>query len=212
MEYAVSKGLDDEPAFAWWVKFVLKKRSHFIKKLKTVVKNKQLKYGLKVPKSVKEALLIDAEKNNDFWSKAIKKELGNVIVAFKLLEEDEPIPIGSTKISYHFRFDVKLDLTRKARLVAGGQRHRDVPSYKCYSSVASRETVRLAFLLAAMNKLKILAADIGNAYLNAPCKEKVHVTVGPELFAEEHAGKIAVIVRALYGLRSVGASVKCDHK
>ena len=205
-EYAVSKGLSEEPAFAWWVKYVLKKRSHFVSKLKTVVRDKQLKFGLKVPKSVKEALAIDAENNNDYWDKAIKKELGNVIIAFKLLEDDEPIPIGSTKIPYHFVFDVKFDLTRKARLVAGGHRHPNVPSYECYSSVASRETVRLAFLLATMNRLKILVADIGNAYLNAPCREKVHVTVGPELFGDEHAGKTAVIVRALYGLRSAGAS------
>ena len=205
-EYAVAEGIQDEPAFAWWVKTVLKKRSHYINKLRTVVKNNQLKYGLKVPKTVKEALAIDVENKNSYWEKAIKKELDNVIVAFKLLEEDEPIPVGSTKIPYHFVFDVKFDLTRKARLVAGGHRHRNVPAYECYSSVASRETVRLAFLLAAMNNLNMLAADIGNAYLNAPYKEKVHVTVGPELFGEENAGKTAVIVRALYGLRSAGSS------
>ena len=51
-----------------------------------------------------------------------------------------------------------------------------------------------------------MAADIGNAYLNAPCKEKVHVTCGPELFGKENAGKTAVVVRALYGLKSAGAS------
>merc|ERR1712127_963948 len=49
-------------------------------------------------------------------------------------------------------------------------------------------------------------ADIGNAYLNAPCHEKVHVTVGPELFGKQHEGKTAIIARALYGLKSAGAS------
>lgn len=44
--------------------------------------------------------------------------------------------------------------------------------------------------------------DIGNAYLNAPNKVKVHVTFGPELFGEDHAGKTAVIIIALYGLKS----------
>ena len=205
-EYAVSREIQEEPAFIWWVSHVLKKRNHFISKLKTTVKNKQLKYGLKVPKSVKEALQIDKDNNNSFWSEAINKELRNVIVAFQLLEEGEPLPIGSTRIPYHFVFDIKFDLTRKARLVAGGHRHRDVPTHDCYSSVASRDTVRLAFLIATMNNLKMLAADIGNAYLNAPCREKVHVTVGPELFGPEHAGKNAIIVRALYGLRSAGAS------
>ena len=66
------------------------------------------------------------------------------------------------------------------------------------------------FLIAALNELDICAADIGNAYINAQCREKVHVTVGPELFGEENAGKTAIIVRALYGLKSAGASWR-DH-
>ena len=55
--------------------------------------------------------------------------------------------------------------------------------------------------------MDILAGDIGNAYLNAPCKERVHVTVSDDLlFGSENNGKIAVIVRALYGLKSAGNS------
>ena len=95
-------------------------------------------------------------------------------------------------------------MTRKARCVAGGHCHRDVPSHLVYSSVASRDSVRICLLLCALNGLDLKSADIGNAYLNADCKEKVHVRVGPELFGTEHEGKIAVIVRALYGLRSAG--------
>ena len=92
-------------------------------------------------------------------------------MAFKLLQDDEDVPIGSTKIPYHIIFDVKFDLSRKARLVAGGHKHKNVPAFETYSSVASREIIRLIFLIAALNDLSILAADIGNTYLNAPCKE-----------------------------------------
>ena len=88
--------------------------------------------------------------------------------------------------------------------MAGGHKHRDVPSYHTYSSVVSRDSVRIMLTIAALNGLKVLSADIGNAYLNAPNKEKVHVTCGPELFGPESEGQIAVIVRALYGLRSAG--------
>jgi hypothetical protein len=35
----------------------------------------------------------------------------------------------------------------------------------------SRDSVRLAFLAAALNDLDVLAADIQNAYLTAPTKE-----------------------------------------
>jgi hypothetical protein len=70
---------------------------------------------------------------------------------------------------------VKIDFTRKARLVAGGHL-TDPPTTLTYSSVVSREIVRLAFLIASLNDLNILVADIGNAYINAMTKEKVYTT------------------------------------
>ena len=75
-----------------------------------------------------------------------------------------------------------------------------------YSSVVTRNSVRLCFLLAALNDLDVKMADIGNAYLNAKCKERIHVKCDPELFGPEHEGKYAVIVRALYGLKTSGNS------
>lgn len=143
---------------------------------------------------------IDRENGNNLWDKAIKKELTNTLISFHLLEDGEPIPAGSKEIPYHIIFDIKL------RLVAGGNKHKDVPSYATYSSVVSRETVRLGFLLAEMNGLDILEADISNAYLNSPCKEKVHVKVGSELFGRINEGRYAVIVRALYGQKTAGTS------
>ena len=102
---------------------------------------------------------------------------------------------------------MKFDLTRKARCVAGGHLNRHVPAQCSYASVVSRDSVRIGFLLAALNDLDILVGDIGNAYLNAPCKEKVHVTILYDLlFGPEHKNKTAVIVRALYGLKSAGNS------
>ncbi len=81
-----------------------------------------------------------------------------------------------------------------------------MPAHTTFSSVASRDSIRLGFLIAAINGLDVLAGDIGNAFLNAPNREKVHVTCGKELFGPEHEGKTAVVVRALYGLKSAGAA------
>ena len=65
----------------------------------------------------------------------------------------------------------------------------------------------LIFLIAALNNLKLQSADIGNAYLNVKCRERVRVyCCGAELFGQEHKGKLAVICRALYGLKTSGAS------
>ena len=203
-EYAVSRNIHKEAAFSWWVPHTIKKRNRIIKMVQHRTVKRKLKFGVEVPQTVKEAQELDNKNGNSLWAEAINKELKNVIVAFKLLDQDAKAPAGSTKIPYHIIFDVRFDLTRKARLVAGGHRHRDVPSYETYSSVVSRDSVRIILTIAALNGLNVLAADIGNAYLNAPNKEKVHVICGPELFGPEAEGRIAVIVRALYGLRSAG--------
>jgi hypothetical protein len=101
-------------------------------------------------------------------------------------------------------FDIKCDLTRKARFVAGGH-WTDTPTQLTYSSVVTRESVRIGFLLAALNGLDILAADIGNAYLQAPTREKVHTTASPE-FGPSNVGRTVIVVRAMYGLKSSGAA------
>jgi hypothetical protein len=83
-------------------------------------------------------------------------------------------------------------------LVAGGH-VTDPPVSITFSSVVSRESVRIAFLIAALNDLNKLAADIENEYLNAPTDEKVYTITGKE-FGED-ANNVAIIVRALYGLK-----------
>jgi Reverse transcriptase (RNA-dependent DNA polymerase) len=90
-----------------------------------------------------------------------------------------------------------MDFTRKARFVAGGH-VTDPPTSQMYASVVSRDSVRIAFLIAALNDLDILSADVQGAYLNAPCKEHVHTICGDE-FGREYKGRYAVIVKALFG-------------
>ena len=75
-------------------------------------------------------------------------------------------------------FDVKMSgLVRKACLVTGGHT-TDAPSLITYSSVVSRGSVRIEFLVATLNDLDIMLADIKNAYLNAPNKEKIWTIAG----------------------------------
>ena len=121
------------------------------------------------------------------------------------MSEGEAIPLGSKRINYHFIFEVKMDLTRKARLVAGEHLNKDVPQHTTYSSVVSPESVRICFTLAALNGLDMLSADIGNAYLNAKPLEKCHVTITDDmLFGPTARGQTAIICRALYGMKSSG--------
>ena len=68
---------------------------------------------------------------------------------------------------------------RKARLVADGHKTA-TPTNITYSSVVSRDSARIALTIAALNDIKILACDILNAYLTAPCWEKFWCKAGPE--------------------------------
>jgi hypothetical protein len=76
-----------------------------------------------------------------------------------------------------------------------------------YAGVVSRESVREsvrnAFTYAALNVLDVCAANIQNAYLQAPILQKDYIICGPE-FSLENVAKTALIWRALYGGKSAG--------
>jgi hypothetical protein len=139
--------------------------------------------------------------------------MSKVKVAFEFCEDWTPDQVrqglarrdfvGFQEIECHMVFDVKMDLTRKARFVAGGHM-TEIPASLTYSSVVSRDSVRIAFLIAALNDLDILSCDISNAYLNAPCREKIWFVAGPEFGSKQ--GQVVKVVRALYGLKSSGAA------
>ena len=100
-------------------------------------------------------------------------------------------------------FNVKMDFMWKARLVAGGH-VTNPPKMLTYSSVMSWESICIAFLTAALLDLDMMMTDIGNAYLNVQTSEKVYTITGDEFGSL--MGRVAIIVRALYGLKSAGAS------
>ena len=51
-EFAVATGVDNMPAFCWWVNHVLKKRDTIIASIKARVKKNTYKHGMKVPTGV----------------------------------------------------------------------------------------------------------------------------------------------------------------
>ena len=157
-------------------------------------------YGIELPKNVERALEIDRESGTDFWAKALQLEMSKIFPAVKILDEGAPQPVGHEIIPCHIVFDVKMDFTRKARYVAGGHKTGE-PETRTYASVVSRESVRIGFMLAALNGVDVTAADIAVAYLNAPCHEKICTRCGLE-FGKEYEGRFAIITKALYGLKT----------
>ena len=122
------------------------------------------KFGIRLPKTVKEALQIDEDTKTTFWRDALEKEMRVVMKAFDILEEGAAEPSqGRQYLHCHIVFDVKqFSLQRKCRLVCDGSKvdASDVPTY---ASVVSRESVRIAFTIAALNGLSVLAADCEGA-------------------------------------------------
>ena len=96
-----------------------------------------------------------------------------------------------------------MDFTRKARYCAGGHT-TDAPDGITYSCVVSRDSVRIGLFAAALHDVDVLAIDLENAYLNAPCAEKIWFEGGTE--CGEDKGKVCVLTRSLYGLKSSGFS------
>src|SRR5687767_4920687 len=106
-DYMITAKIGNEPAFAWWVPYTMKKRQHIISKLKTKYWERTHKYGIKVPKSVKEALRIDQENGDSLWGEAIETEMKNVRIAFQLHDGNPKELIGYQEIKCHMVFDIK---------------------------------------------------------------------------------------------------------
>ncbi len=116
------------------------------------------------------------------------------------------LPIGFQQVKCHLIFDVKMgeeSFRRKARFVAGGHT-TEVPSTLTFASVVSRDSVRIALTIAALNGLKVMACDIQNAYFTADCREMISTQAGPEFGSE--ACTIFIVRKALYGLKSAEAA------
>jgi hypothetical protein len=132
--------------------------------------------------------------------------MNNFRISFQILNDDDAIPPTYQDIRCHMIFDVNMeDFRRNARFVAGGHT-TDTPHDITYASVVSSESVIIALTLAALNDLNVKVADIENAYLTVQITEKIWTLLGPE-FGDD-AGKRALIVRALYGLKYAGAAFR----
>jgi hypothetical protein len=124
------------------------------------------KFGIQVPKGVKNSIDLDKKNGNQLWQEAIKTECKQLTdyQLFIVLDSEEDIPTGYQKIPYHMVFDVKYDLRHKARLVAGGNWTIN-DKEDIYSEVVRKDIVRIGFFLGELHGLSCCACDIGNVFL-----------------------------------------------
>ena len=67
-----------------------------------------------------------------------------------------------------------MDFTRKARLLKDGHKTPD-PNTSAYDGVVSIESVSIALTYSVLMGIYVMAADVQNAYLQAPSSEKHYV-------------------------------------
>ena len=134
-------------------------------------------------------------------------EMTNNRVAFEHYEGNTSDLVANEKITGKFIINVKLseNLRRKARFVADGHLV-DTPASITYSTVVSRDSVRILILVSTLNDPKAMGADVNNDFLSSDNIEKHWISAGPKFGSEQ--GKLFIVIRSLYGLKSASADFR----
>ena len=89
-EYINSCGVQNEPAFAWWVLYVMQKRDVIVSAVKLRIRRTTHKYGIQMPAPgkdiVQDAIDLELQNGNTLWMDSLAKEMGNLMIAFEILE------------------------------------------------------------------------------------------------------------------------------
>ena len=137
---------------------------------------------------------------NTYCKETIYKQTNKAKIAYKqredcIPEEEQQWKVydmhGYQQITCAIIFDVKMYVTWKGKFLANSSK-TEAPVSLTYSSTVSRDSVRIELFIAEMNDLDVMACDIGNAYLNALCKENIWFKAGAE--CGEHQGKVMIMV------------------
>jgi hypothetical protein len=160
------------------------------------------KFGIQVPKGIKNEIDLDKKNGNQLWQEAFKTELKQLTdyQTFIVLDSGEDIPTGYQKIPYHMVFDVKYDLRHKMKPVTSGNWTLNDKLDIC-SGVVRMDTVRIGLFLGELYGLSCCECDIGNAFLYGKIKKNVYITSSPEFGVDLH-GKVLIIDKSLHGLNT----------
>ncbi|KAI2511716.1 hypothetical protein MHU86_2782 [Fragilaria crotonensis] len=103
---------------------------------------------IRTPEKCRPCVSDRQENGNGFLDEGDRKRDSERFPAFEFIEDDDTkVPPGYEFVDTYFVFDIKMDLTRKARLVARGNM-TEATKEQTFASVVSRDAVRLFFLLA----------------------------------------------------------------
>ena len=72
-KYARDNDLMEQPAFTWWDPHKLKKQTRLIKLAQHRTKRNRYKFGIRIPKTIEEALDLNKENGNHLWEDSAMK-------------------------------------------------------------------------------------------------------------------------------------------
>ena len=104
----------------------MQKHDVIVSAVKLQIRRTTHKYGIEMPAPgknvVQNAIDLDRRNGDTLWMDSLAKEMGNLMIAFKILEPGQKAPPSWHKATGHIIFDVKMDFTRKARWVKDGHK------------------------------------------------------------------------------------------
>jgi hypothetical protein len=117
-------------------------------KLQTERQSPTYKFGILLPTEQNHALRIDKDNDDHLWETSLGTEMDQSAKynTFRNMGRGEKPPHDYQRIRVHFVFDVKHDLCRKSRLVAGGHM-TSPPKDSVYSGVVTLRSLRLCMFL-----------------------------------------------------------------
>ena len=139
-------------------------------------------FGLKAPRSSREALFFDKHNNNDLWAEDIAKKLTALIQkgAFKFHPPSIIMYEGCQLALLMWIFDTKKeDKRRKFRLIVSSC-VVDASTLPAYSSVFQNLSMRLLLLISKANKLNAATGYVESACIDDNAREQLHSHIGSE--------------------------------
>eukprot|EP00957_Ditylum_brightwellii_P133555 10182943-Ditylum_brightwellii.AAC.1 len=156
-------------------------------------KNIKEKFGIKIPRNTKEALLLGKKNGDRKWVETICKEVDACERLGVFQYHDARTKFhkidGWQYAPMHMSFDIKHDLHRQTRFVVRGYAI-DLSKHTTYSSMIKNISVRLVMLVAAKYWLGMISGDIGNDFYTVHCAEKIWSVAGEQLGDKKGAIKV----------------------
>ncbi|MDR3547936.1 MAG: reverse transcriptase domain-containing protein [Candidatus Pacebacteria bacterium] len=165
---------------------------------------------LKDPTSLAE---MRAAPDCDKFEKAIEEEFASIIEKEVMVEvEPEDVPRGNkpmpTKLVLKRKLGVNGEVSRhKARMVVQGfhqEPHKHFDPENLYAPTLHATSLRVLLSIATQLKYKLRQIDVKTAFLNAPVKEEIYITLpkgSKNALRPDGRPRVFRLKKALYGLK-----------